>query len=47
MIRAKNDKGKKIAYTILGTPANIASKQTPKEEKIAQKVFHSSTSIIR
>lgn len=47
MIRPKNDKAKKIAYAILGTPANIDAKETSKNMKIAQKIFHSSTSIIR
>lgn len=33
MIRM-SDKAKKIAYKILGVPANIASKKTPKQKEI-------------
>ncbi len=47
MIRAKDDKGQKIAYKILGKPANLTSKKSSKDIKIAEQVFHSSTSIIR
>jgi hypothetical protein len=47
MIRKKGDKGQKIAFALLGTPANISSKSTTKQMKLAEKIFHSSTSIIR
>lgn len=47
MIRKKGDKGQKIAFALLGKPANFDSKQTSKNMKIAEKIFHSSTSIIR
>jgi hypothetical protein len=47
MIRPKLSKGKKIAYAILGTPANIASSKSSKDVKLAQKIFQSSTSLVR
>lgn len=47
MIRKKGDKGQKIAYALLGTPANIASKKNSKDTKIAEKIFYSSTSLVR
>lgn len=33
-----SDKAKKVAYKILGVPANIASKKTPKQEKIDEEL---------
>lgn len=38
-----SDKAKKVAYKILGEPANIASKKTPKEIKIDQRLVQYET----
>ena len=40
-------KGTKIAYKILGVPANIAFKRTPKERAINKKLVFQETTRVR
>ena len=47
MIRKKSSVGKKIAYSILGTPVNIKQDKPGTSEKLAKKIFFSSTHNVR
>lgn len=46
MIRP-NKKATKIAFKILGVPANLAYKRSPEERKIDKKLLFEATALVR
>jgi hypothetical protein len=42
-----NNRCKKIAWSILGTPSNIAEKKTAIEKKIDKKILYDNTQRVR
>lgn len=47
IMKRLNNKATKIAYKVVGTPANIRHKKTPEEKRIDYKLRYDETSRVR